>query len=48
VVLLRDGRVAYDGMPADALTAAHLSQTFGANLSVERAGDYYDVRVAET
>jgi iron complex transport system ATP-binding protein len=48
VVLLRDGRVAYDGMPADALTAAHLSQTFGANLSVERAGDYYHVRVAET
>jgi iron complex transport system ATP-binding protein len=48
VVLLRDGRVAYDGMPADALTDAHLSQTFGANLSVERAGDYYHVRVAET
>ena len=48
VVLLRDGQVAYDGRPDDALTAGHLSQTFGANLTVERAGDYYHVRVAGT
>ncbi len=47
VVLLRDGQVAYEGRPEDALTAAHLSQTFGAPLTVERAGDYYHVRVAE-
>jgi iron complex transport system ATP-binding protein len=45
VVLLREGRVAYDGTPADALTAAHLSNVFDANLTVERAGDYYHVRV---
>ena len=47
VVLLREGQVAYDGRPEDALTTGHLSQTFGANLTVERAGDYYHVRVAE-
>jgi len=47
VVLLRDGQVSYDGTPEDALTPVHLSQTFGANLTVERAGDYYHVRVAE-
>ncbi len=48
VVLLRDGQVACDGVPEKALTAAHLSQTFGANLTVERAGDYYHVRVIGT
>jgi iron complex transport system ATP-binding protein len=46
VVLLRDGQVAYDGRPDEALTDPHLSRTFGANLTVERAGDYYHVRVA--
>jgi iron complex transport system ATP-binding protein len=46
VVLLREGQVAYDGLPEDALTAAHLSRTFGADLTVERAGVYYQVRVA--
>ena len=48
VVLLREGQVAFDGTPSDALTAAHLSQTFGATLTVERAGDYYHVRVTGT
>jgi len=48
VVLLREGQVAYDGLPEDALTAAHLSRTFGADLTVERAGVYYQVRVAES
>jgi iron complex transport system ATP-binding protein len=48
VVLLRAGQVAYDGRPEDALTTGHLSQTFDANLTVERAGDYYHVRVAGT
>jgi iron complex transport system ATP-binding protein len=47
VVLLREGKVAYDGSPQDALTAGHLSQVFDASLTVERAGDYYHVRVAE-
>lgn len=45
VVLLRDGRVAFDGTPAEALTAAHLSDLFGASMLVERSGDYYHVRV---
>jgi iron complex transport system ATP-binding protein len=46
VVLLREGQVAYDGPPAEALTAARLSRVFDANLTVERAGDYYHVRVS--
>ena len=46
VVLLRDGQVAYDGRPEDALTSARLGDVFGAALSVERAGDYYHVRVS--
>jgi iron complex transport system ATP-binding protein len=46
VVLLREGRVVHHGRPADALTAARLSDVFGAPLTVERAGDYYHVRVA--
>jgi iron complex transport system ATP-binding protein len=48
VVLLRAGQVSYDGTPHDALTPGHLSQTFDANLTVERAGDYYHVRVTGT
>jgi iron complex transport system ATP-binding protein len=48
VVLLRAGQVSYDGTPHDALTPGHLSQTFDANLTVERAGDYYHVRVVGT
>jgi iron complex transport system ATP-binding protein len=45
VVMLREGRVAFDGSPADALTAPHLSELFGAPMIVERSGDYYHVRV---
>jgi iron complex transport system ATP-binding protein len=45
VVLLCDGRVVYDGSPADALTSARLSTVFGAPVTVERAGDYYHVSV---
>jgi iron complex transport system ATP-binding protein len=45
VVLLREGQVAYDGVPADALTADRLSAVFGAPVSVERAGEYYHVKV---
>ncbi|HXH23913.1 MAG TPA: ATP-binding cassette domain-containing protein [Vicinamibacterales bacterium] len=47
VVLLRGGQVAYDGPPEQALTAPRLSEVFAADLSVERAGGYYHVRVAE-
>ena len=46
VVLLREGQVAYDGGPEDALTSARLGEVFDAQLTVERAGDYYHVRVA--
>jgi iron complex transport system ATP-binding protein len=48
VVLLREGQVAYDGTPHEALTAPRLSQAFAASLTVERAGDYYHVRVTDT
>ena len=48
VVLLSRGRVAFDGLPAEALTSAHLAEVYGAPLVVERQGDYYAVRVAET
>ena len=46
VVLLREGRVAADGSPDETLTTARLSAVFGAALTVERAADYYHVRVA--
>jgi iron complex transport system ATP-binding protein len=45
VVLLRDGRVAYNGAAEDALTPARLEEVFGAALAVERSGGYYHVRV---
>jgi iron complex transport system ATP-binding protein len=45
VVLLREGRVAFEGAPEDALTASHLTDLFGAPMVVERSGDYYHVRV---
>ena len=46
VVLLRDGRIAYNGTPAEVLTSRRLSEVFGAPLAVERSGDYYHVRLA--
>jgi iron complex transport system ATP-binding protein len=46
VVLLREGRITFEGTPADALTSVRLSEVFGAPLTVERAGDYYHVRVS--
>jgi iron complex transport system ATP-binding protein len=45
VVMLREGRVAFDGAPEDALTASHLTALFGAPMIVERSGEYYHVRV---
>jgi len=45
VVLLREGKVAFDGTPEEALTAAHLGALFGAPMLVERTGEYYHVRV---
>jgi iron complex transport system ATP-binding protein len=46
VVLLREGRIAYAGAPADALTGARLTEVYGAPLAVERSAGYYHVRVA--
>ena len=45
VVLLREGQVAYDGGPEDALTLRVLARCSTRHLTVERAGDYYHVRV---
>ena len=45
VILLRNGRMAGDGSKKSTLTAARLSDVFGAPLSIERANGYYHVRV---
>jgi len=45
VVLLRQGRVAYDGRKADALEAARLGAAFDARVAVDRADGYYYARV---
>jgi iron complex transport system ATP-binding protein len=46
VILLRAGRVAFAGSPADALAPQRLTTVFGAPMHVERSGDYYHVRLA--
>ena len=45
VILLKDGRVAFDGTPEDALSPPRLEAVFGARMIVTRSGGYYDVRV---
>ena len=45
VVLLRGGRIAFDGVPEAALTAERLQEVFGGRLAVARGGGYYHVRV---
>lgn len=44
VVLLREGRIAFDGPPDEALTSDRLGAVYGGTLTVERSGDYYYVR----
>ena len=44
VVLLKSGRVAFDGPAEQALTAARLEEVFGGPVVVERSGGYYHVR----
>jgi iron complex transport system ATP-binding protein len=44
VVLLRQGRVAFDGTPEEALTRAHLSDVYGGDVDVERSGSYFFMR----
>jgi iron complex transport system ATP-binding protein len=48
VVLLRQGRVAYDGPKPAALTASTLSEVFGAPLAVHESGGYYHIRVVRS
>ena len=45
VILLRAGRVEFNGAPAEALTAERLSGVFGAPMDVIRSGDYFHVRL---
>lgn len=45
VVLLREGRIAFDGRPEDALTPQRLQEVFGGPVAVTRGGGYYHVRV---
>jgi iron complex transport system ATP-binding protein len=47
VVLLRDGKVAFAGDPAAALTAGRLTEVFGAPMVVERKGRYYRVAIGD-
>jgi iron complex transport system ATP-binding protein len=46
VVLLANGRIAFDGPPDAALTPERLGAVYGAPLEVEKSGGYYHVRVA--
>ncbi len=43
VILLREGRIVADGSREAVLTRAHLAETFGVELEVERIGDWYHV-----
>ena len=45
VILLRAGKVAFNGKPEDALTPERLKEVFGAPMHVERSGGYYHVRL---
>jgi iron complex transport system ATP-binding protein len=45
VILLRGGKVAFNGAPADALTAERLTDVFGAPMRVDRINGYYSVRL---
>jgi iron complex transport system ATP-binding protein len=46
VVLLRHGRIAFDGPPAAALSAERLEHVFGAPVVVTRSAGYFHVRLA--
>lgn len=45
VVLIRDGRIDFEGPPAAALTSSRLSLLLGAPVSVEQSGGYFHVRL---
>jgi len=46
VVLLRAGRIAFDGRADEALTAESLESVYGAPVVVSRSGGYFHVRIA--
>jgi iron complex transport system ATP-binding protein len=46
VVLLNEGRIAFEGRPEEALTPARLQDVFGAPVEIEQSGGYYYVRVS--
>ena len=45
VILLRQGRVAFDGPKSAGLTPRELSPVFGASIGVESDGGYFRVRL---
>jgi iron complex transport system ATP-binding protein len=45
VVLLREGRIAFDGVPESALTREHLTAVYGGDVAVERSGHYFFMRM---
>jgi iron complex transport system ATP-binding protein len=45
IVLLANGRIAFDGPPELALTPERLGAVYGAALEVEKSGGYYHVRL---
>ena len=47
VILLRNGRIAADGVKRDMLTERHLSETFGGRMKVEQNDGYYFARGGE-
>jgi iron complex transport system ATP-binding protein len=46
VVLLQDGRIAFDGTPDEALSAERLTEVFGAPVVVTKSAGYFHVRLA--
>ena len=48
VILLRAGRVAFNGAPAEALTPERLTEVFGAPMDVEHSAGYYHVKLTGT
>ena len=46
VILLQQGRIAFDGTAAAALSASRLEQVFGAPVVVTESGGYFHVRTA--
>jgi iron complex transport system ATP-binding protein len=47
VVLIKNGRIAFAGAPAEALTAPRLSSLFGGAVAVEHADGYFHVRMQQ-